>query len=433
MVKWCLTTTRSSCSRRRLPIRYVHRIPHPLSASILYCRLPSPQSLAPIVANASARPTRASNLALAYTNIAFICPAELTAKIRHQVGVPTYQYEYIGNFSNISPLPWMGERTYAKLYGLTNLRLTVHAPQTTARLCLSLRYFEPDRCSSSQQWLNSLRVRCRQLYAGSTARLRPRPSFSHGLRLAVERGRCRQRDKQRHQAFPGQWSRGFQHWVWRRKRTVLSHYWPVPYVRSNSGWAWERGWRWLATSRLDPSSPRLEVHWFELFLGTVFSPSDFLEKANEWRTCFRISTKVGAGCIFPNTPRQASITSYLGTVTRPTSLWIVSFLLCWGSTLTLRNRLQTSKFRLYRRKFIVTAYSYKVNNARAIHFTLVTSGECAALLVNVSGCSRAVKHPMSCGGECDWQVNAAYEKRYSSCMQASARGCLLYLNQLTIT
>lgn len=51
-------------------------------------------------------------LALADTVVGFLCPAQLTAKLRHQINVPTYRYEYKGNFSNISPLPWMGACTY---------------------------------------------------------------------------------------------------------------------------------------------------------------------------------------------------------------------------------------------------------------------------------------------------------------------------------
>ncbi|KPI36837.1 Liver carboxylesterase B-1 [Cyphellophora attinorum] len=49
-----------------------------------------------------------TTLALVYTVVAFLCPAQLTAKLRYEAGLPTYRYEYKGNFSNISPLPWMG-------------------------------------------------------------------------------------------------------------------------------------------------------------------------------------------------------------------------------------------------------------------------------------------------------------------------------------
>jgi carboxylesterase type B len=39
---------------------------------------------------------------------AFLCPSTETSKLRTQAGLTTYRYEYAGNFSNVSPLPWMG-------------------------------------------------------------------------------------------------------------------------------------------------------------------------------------------------------------------------------------------------------------------------------------------------------------------------------------
>ena len=38
----------------------------------------------------------------------FLCPATLTTRLRTQAGLQTYRYLYSGNFSNISPLAWMG-------------------------------------------------------------------------------------------------------------------------------------------------------------------------------------------------------------------------------------------------------------------------------------------------------------------------------------
>ncbi|KAF2162947.1 hypothetical protein M409DRAFT_26800 [Zasmidium cellare ATCC 36951] len=43
-----------------------------------------------------------------YTIENFVCPAAIEAKSRHAIGLPTYRYEYIGNFTNLSPLSWMG-------------------------------------------------------------------------------------------------------------------------------------------------------------------------------------------------------------------------------------------------------------------------------------------------------------------------------------
>lgn len=38
----------------------------------------------------------------------FVCPAAETSTLRTQAGLKTYRYQYSGNFSNVSPLPWMG-------------------------------------------------------------------------------------------------------------------------------------------------------------------------------------------------------------------------------------------------------------------------------------------------------------------------------------
>lgn len=36
------------------------------------------------------------------------CPGVFEARYRNQVNLTTYRYMYNGNFSNVSPLPWMG-------------------------------------------------------------------------------------------------------------------------------------------------------------------------------------------------------------------------------------------------------------------------------------------------------------------------------------
>lgn len=38
----------------------------------------------------------------------FLCPGTETTRLRTQAGLQTYRYLYSGNFSNVSPLPWMG-------------------------------------------------------------------------------------------------------------------------------------------------------------------------------------------------------------------------------------------------------------------------------------------------------------------------------------
>ncbi|KAK0260806.1 hypothetical protein LTS09_004581 [Friedmanniomyces endolithicus] len=37
-----------------------------------------------------------------------LCPAADTTKLRHSIGLPTYRYQYAGNWTNQDPLPWMG-------------------------------------------------------------------------------------------------------------------------------------------------------------------------------------------------------------------------------------------------------------------------------------------------------------------------------------
>lgn len=43
-----------------------------------------------------------------YTLQNFVCPAAMEARSRRMVSLPTYRYEYNGNFTNLSPLSWMG-------------------------------------------------------------------------------------------------------------------------------------------------------------------------------------------------------------------------------------------------------------------------------------------------------------------------------------
>lgn len=38
----------------------------------------------------------------------FVCAASNATALRVKLGVPTYRYQYAGNFSNLTPLPWMG-------------------------------------------------------------------------------------------------------------------------------------------------------------------------------------------------------------------------------------------------------------------------------------------------------------------------------------
>ncbi|KAJ4247847.1 hypothetical protein NW762_013056 [Fusarium torreyae] len=59
-----------------------------------------------------------SGLSAAQTAIglqAIVCPVAAEVKARAKFGYPTYRYYYTGNFSNISPLPWIGATHSAEL------------------------------------------------------------------------------------------------------------------------------------------------------------------------------------------------------------------------------------------------------------------------------------------------------------------------------
>ncbi|KAK4987195.1 hypothetical protein LTR50_004796 [Elasticomyces elasticus] len=45
----------------------------------------------------------------------FFCPATETIRVRQETGLTTYRYLYSGNFSNVSPRPWMGAYHSAEL------------------------------------------------------------------------------------------------------------------------------------------------------------------------------------------------------------------------------------------------------------------------------------------------------------------------------
>lgn len=46
--------------------------------------------------------------AIAVTRGLLLCPAVHTSNLRAQAGLSTYRSLYVGNFSSLSPLPWMG-------------------------------------------------------------------------------------------------------------------------------------------------------------------------------------------------------------------------------------------------------------------------------------------------------------------------------------
>ena len=65
------------------------------------------------VHNASAGPS--SQLITSQT-LSTVCAAHNTSVLRDEVGLPTYRYEWAGNFSNIAPVSWLGAYHYSDLY-----------------------------------------------------------------------------------------------------------------------------------------------------------------------------------------------------------------------------------------------------------------------------------------------------------------------------
>jgi len=65
--------------------------------------------------NATAGPSPA----LIYSQtLSTVCAAHNTSVLRQEVGLPTYRYEWAGNFSNIAPVSWLGAYHYSDLYML---------------------------------------------------------------------------------------------------------------------------------------------------------------------------------------------------------------------------------------------------------------------------------------------------------------------------
>jgi carboxylesterase type B len=67
------------------------------------------------VHNASAGPSE--QLIVAQT-LATVCAAHNTTVLRNEVNLPTYRYEWAGNFTNIAPVSWLGAYHYSDLYML---------------------------------------------------------------------------------------------------------------------------------------------------------------------------------------------------------------------------------------------------------------------------------------------------------------------------
>lgn len=58
------------------------------------------------------------------------CPVAAEVKNRNSVGLPTYRYQYGGNFSNISPLPWFGAYHSSELPLLFGTHYEYRSPST---------------------------------------------------------------------------------------------------------------------------------------------------------------------------------------------------------------------------------------------------------------------------------------------------------------
>lgn len=47
-------------------------------------------------------------MGLEWDLVLFSCPATNTVRFRQQIGLVAFRYVYYGNFTNVSPRPWMG-------------------------------------------------------------------------------------------------------------------------------------------------------------------------------------------------------------------------------------------------------------------------------------------------------------------------------------
>lgn len=48
----------------------------------------------------------------------FVCASYNTCKSRTEAGMTTYRYQWAGNFTNLSPMPWLGAYHFSDLYML---------------------------------------------------------------------------------------------------------------------------------------------------------------------------------------------------------------------------------------------------------------------------------------------------------------------------
>lgn len=67
----------------------------------------------------------------------FFCPATETIRLRQQTGRLTYSYRYAGNFSNISPRPWMGAYHSSELPLLMGTHPDYRGPSTALEYATS--------------------------------------------------------------------------------------------------------------------------------------------------------------------------------------------------------------------------------------------------------------------------------------------------------
>jgi acetylcholinesterase len=67
----------------------------------------------------------------------FQCPAAMWSALRDAAGLKTYRWQYAGNFSNISPLPWMGAYHTADLPLLFGSHGDFRGPSTALEVATS--------------------------------------------------------------------------------------------------------------------------------------------------------------------------------------------------------------------------------------------------------------------------------------------------------
>ncbi|KAF2841707.1 acetylcholinesterase [Patellaria atrata CBS 101060] len=82
----------------------------------------------------------------------FLCTSYKTSKLRSNAAIPTYRYLYSGNFSNISPEPWMGAYHGAEMPMLFGTHGNFRGPSTQYEIAVSEEMQDTWRAFAEDPW-----------------------------------------------------------------------------------------------------------------------------------------------------------------------------------------------------------------------------------------------------------------------------------------